>query len=102
MGADRSLKCEGKIVDAAITEVINNYTSVVDTGGFNSQATADYAIVTDQGPTTLEILDINLISDRDPNNTIYIAGYGNANWEEATVYKKAKKNGKLTFSQTLQ
>ena len=87
MGADRSLKCEAKIVDAAITEVLNNYTSVVDTGGYDSAATADYAIITDQGPTTLEILDINLISDRDPDNTIYIAGYGNTNWEEATIYK---------------
>ena len=87
MGADRSLKCEGKIVNAAIAEVINNYTSVVDTGGFNEQATKDYAIVTDQGPTTLEILDINLISDSDPEHTIYLAGYGNANWEEATIYK---------------
>ena len=87
IGADRSLKCEGKIVDAAIAEVINNYTSVVDTGGYNSQAIADYAIVTDQGSTTLEILDINLISDRDPDNTLYLAGYGNINWEEATIYK---------------
>ncbi|MGK7894397.1 MAG: phage tail protein [Xenococcus sp. (in: cyanobacteria)] len=87
IGADRSLKCQGKIIDAAVTEVVNNYSSVADPGGYDSVATENYGAVTVQGATSLEILDINLISDRDLDNTIYLAGYGGVNWDEAIIYK---------------
>ena len=87
MGADRSLRCEGKLIETAAIEVVNNFTSVVDTGGYN--APGDDIAVTAQGDTNLLILDINLIEDSDSDYGVYVTANGGENWQEASIYLSA-------------
>ncbi len=78
MGADRSLRCEAKLLETAAIAVVNNFTSIVDTGGYNDPL--DYVSVTTQGDTNLSILDINLIQDSDSDYGIYVTANGGENW----------------------
>ena len=87
MGADRSLRCEAKLLESAAIEVVNNYTSTIDTGGYNEPL--DYVSVTNQGDTNLFILDINLIDDSDPDYGVYVTANGGEDWQEASIYISA-------------
>ncbi len=87
MGADRSLRCEAKLMESAAIEVVNNFTSTIDTGGYNDPL--DYVSVTNQGDTNLFILDINLIQDSDSDYGVYITANGGENWQEASIYVSA-------------
>ena len=87
MGADRSLNCEAKLIESAAIEVVNNFTSTLDTGGYNDPL-SNITIKT-QGDTNLYILDINLIQDSDSDYGVYVTANGGENWQEASIYMSA-------------
>ena len=84
-GANRLLKLDTKVVQAANINSIAAPTTPISSGNFNPPVTGSQNIPV-QGDTTLEVLDINLIRDADADLGIYLAAYGGANWRSASLF----------------
>jgi hypothetical protein len=82
MGANRLLKLNTKLVDAANLSNLTT-TTTISTGGYNPPVTTPPKI---PGNTHLQLMDINLIKDEDADNGIYASAYGTGNWLGCSIY----------------
>ena len=86
IGANVLIKLDAVVVEAANLTQISQPVTPIPTGGYNQPVTTSNFNLP-QGATNLEIMDINLISDSDEDNGLYVAANGNsASWREASIY----------------
>lgn len=85
MGADRMLKVDTVVVEAADVASLNSTPTPISTGGYNPPIIGSPP-VSIPGITNLHLLDINLISDKDEDYGLYVSANGSGDWSEASIY----------------
>ena len=83
LGANLLLNVSAKLFDAGSISTIS-VTRTVETGGYNLPLADN--VITSAGDTTLLILDIPLIGDRDDERGVYLTGGGGSYWNGADIY----------------
>ena len=83
LGANYLVSITAKLFDSGSISTIN-VTRSVETGGYNAPNSNN--VITAPGDTTLLVLDIPLIVDRDDDYGVYVAGGGGSNWNGADIY----------------
>lgn len=65
-----------------------------------TQSETDLGVIVSAGNTELLVLDIPLISDEDPDYTLYATAGGGANWDGASIYVSTD-NSRYVFATTI-
>ena len=85
LGANRMLKLDTVVVEAADLDAMASPPTSISTGGYNPPIIGSPPVSV-PGITNLQVMDINLISDRDEDYGVYVSANGSWDWREASVY----------------
>ena len=100
IGANRLIKVDAFVVEAANISNISATPTPIELGGYNQPITQTQTIRR-SGNTNLQVMDINLISDTDSDYGVYVSAWGGANWRECSIYV-SNDNSSYYFVEALE